>query len=107
MSIGSLGGISSLAATPVSQRSSDVEKTQTATAEKSHADAAAVYAEQASGIGETKEESPTSDRDADGRRVWEFEAKKKQEAAEQSLAPTAGQSIDPTGAAGGQLDLSG
>lgn len=105
MSIGGLGSIGSLAATPTTQRTSDVEKTQTATAEKSRVEAAAEYAEQASGIGETKEESESSDRDADGRRIWEFgEQQKAEQAAEQ---PPAGQPIDPTGDAGGTLDLTG
>jgi hypothetical protein len=107
MSIGSLGGVSSLAATPTSQRSSDVEKTQTATAEKSRVDAAAEYAEQASGIGETKEESESSDRDADGRRVWELGEEKKKAAEQPTEQQAAGQSIDPTGERGGALDLTG
>lgn len=106
MSIGGLGSISSLAATPTTQRTSDVEKTQTATAEKSRVEAAAEYAEQASGIGETKEESETSDRDADGRRIWEFGEKPKQ-AEQPAEQQTAGQAIDPTGDAGGTLDLTG
>ena len=106
MSIGGLGGVSSLTAAPATQRSSDVEKTQTAAAEKSHADAAAEYAEKAAGIGETQEESEASDRDADGRRIWEFGEEKKKDGEPVEQAP-AGKSIDPTGAAGGTLDLTG
>jgi hypothetical protein len=106
MSIGGLGGVSSLAATPAMQRSSDVDKTQTATADKSRADAAVEYAERASGIGETQEESEASDRDADGRRIWEIgeEKKKEEPAAEETPAGTA---KDPTGESGGTLDLVG
>lgn len=106
MSIGSLGGVSSLAASPSTQRTSDTEKTQAATTEKARIDSAAEYAEQASGIGETKEESESSDRDADGRRIWEFSEKKKQEEAEAEAARLA-KSKDPSGNSGGTLDLLG
>lgn len=106
MSIGSLGGVSSLAASPASQRTSDTEKTQAAAGEKARVDAAAEYAEQASGIGETKEESESSDRDADGRRLWELppEVRAAEEAAAAAITT---QSKDPTGTAGGNLDLTG
>ena len=106
MSIGSLGGVSSLSASPTTQRSSDTEKTQAATTEKARVDSAAEYAEQASGIGETKEESESSDRDADGRRIWEFSEKKKQDEAE-AEADRMAKSKDPTGTSGGTLDLMG
>lgn len=106
MSIGSLGGVSSLAASPAMQRTSDTEKTQAATTEKSRVDSAAEYAEQAAGIGETKEESESSDRDADGRRIWEIHEKAKQDAAETEAVPPP-KAKDPTGAAGGSLDLTG
>ncbi|WP_254508438.1 hypothetical protein [Anatilimnocola floriformis] len=106
MSIGSLGNVSSLAASPTTQRTSDTEKTQTATTEKSHADAAAEYAERAAGIGETQEESKAGDRDADGRRLWEFGQQKRKDDSEASES-TPGQSKDPTGTAGLNVDLSG
>ena len=106
MSIGSLGGVSSLVASPVAQRTSDTEKTQAATSEKSRADAAVEYAEQAGGIGETKEESESSDRDADGRRLWEMNEQQKA-AAEEEVAEAAKAAKDPTGAAGRELDLIG
>lgn len=107
MSIGSLGAISSLAAAPATQRTSDVEKTQAAAAEKARAGDAAQIAERAAGIGETQEESQAGERDADGRRLWEVNQQPK--TAEQAAADSAAlsQAKDPTGAAGGQLDLTG
>lgn len=107
MSIGSLGSIGSLAAAPATQRTSDTDKTQAAASDKARVDSAAEYAEQASGIGETKEESDVSDRDADGRRLWEFDQKKKEAEAAEAEAAAEAKSKDPTGAAGQNLDLSG
>jgi hypothetical protein len=107
MSIGGLGGISSLAAASTAQRTSDVDKTQTAAGEKSRVEAAAEYAEQASGIGETKEESESSDRDADGRRLWEFGERQPTEEETAAEALKSSLEKDPTGDRGGQLDLSG
>jgi hypothetical protein len=109
MTIGSLGGVSSLAASPTTQRTSDTEKTQAATSDKGRADSAAEYAEQAAGIGETREESESSDRDADGRRLWEFGEKKKEEeaAAEASESAPLPQAKDPSGSSGSNLDLTG
>ncbi len=106
MSIGSLGAIGSLAAAPTTQRTSDVEKTQTAAAEKTRAGDAAQIAERAAGIGETQEESQAGERDADGRRLWEMsQPKPAEKPADDSAALS--QAKDPTGAAGGQLDLTG
>lgn len=106
MSIGSLGNIGSLAAVPATQRTSDTDKTQTAASDKARVEAAAEYAEQASGIGETREESEAGDRDADGRRLWEFDQLKKEPAPTETEA-TEAKSKDPTGSAGRNLDLSG
>lgn len=107
MSIGSLGNIGSLAAAPAMQRTSDTDKTQAATSDKARAEAAVEYAEKASGIGDTKEESKASDRDADGRRLWEFDQQKKEEPAAAETEAAEAKSKDPTGTAGQNLDLSG
>ncbi|TWT41591.1 hypothetical protein [Botrimarina hoheduenensis] len=73
MSIGPLGGIlGSAAGTPLSQ-------TKGAAAERAGRDAAAqergveldLKAEKAAGIGQTEGDQQSSDRDADGRRLWE------------------------------------
>ncbi len=106
MSIGSLGAIGSFAAAPASQRTSDVDKTQSEASDKARVDDAAEFAEQAAGIGETREESGASDRDADGRKIWERSEPKKSpdNPAEDPLLPPA---RDPTGVSGNQLDLLG
>lgn len=109
MSIGSLGIVGGLAATPVSQRAAETDKTQQATAEQTRAADAAERAELAAGIGQTSEDSEAADRDADGRRLWERPPQKKAQPAEsQPAAPAAAPSAkDPSGACGGQLDLVG
>lgn len=72
MSIGPSGITSSLAGSPQSQsRGTDVVRRQqeaSNSARELHLD---LKAESASGIGETEQDERTSDRDADGRRVWE------------------------------------
>jgi hypothetical protein len=66
-------------------------------------------AESASGVGETEQDEQASDRDADGRRLWEG-AGDEQPATDHdgsSRVPDDRQSKDPTGTSGGNLDLSG
>lgn len=60
--------------------------------------------EKASGIGQTEEDQQSSERDADGRRVWEDTRRAKQPGAEPE---TRRQAKDPTGQAGNSLDLTG
>ena len=83
MSIGPSGITSSLAGSPQSQSSGTdvVQRQQKASncARDLHVDR---KAESASGIGETEPDESTSDRDADGRRLWE------------STPPADGQSAD-------------
>ena len=105
--IGALGNIGSLAAAPATQRTSDTDKTHAAASDKARVDAAAEYAEQAAGIGETREESEAGDRDADGRRLWEFDQPKEESATAEAETVTEAKSKDPTGSAGRNLDLSG
>ena len=110
MSVGPLGMIGSAAGTPLSQtKGSDADKAQHDAANQARESTAARQAERASGIGQTEHDEQASDRDADGRRVWEIGGKKPQEesADEQSAGETAPQSKDPTGRSGSQLDLSG
>jgi hypothetical protein len=109
MSIASLGIIGGLAGTQLPQRAAETEKVQQQQGEQSRAAEATERAEAAAGIGQTEEDSETSDRDADGRRLWE----QPQSAAENAEPPTVAddssplRSKDPTGACGGQLDLVG
>ena len=69
-----------------------------------------VAAPSQSAIGQTEEDQQASDRDADGRRLWE-EPAGKQDA--ESASPDAAadspprQSKDATGQSGNQLDISG
>jgi hypothetical protein len=65
-------------------------------------------AESASGVGETEQDEQASDRDADGRRLWEGR-EDKSSAAEQDASPATDtpKSKDPTGTSGANLDLSG
>ena len=68
-----------------------------------------LQAEKAAGIGETDgDEHDANERDADGRRPWEIAARAKKTDADQSAeSPPPRQSKDASGAAGGQLDLTG
>ncbi len=57
----------------------------------------------AAGVGTNEEESQEAgDRDADGRRAWEWNLKNKSKE-----RPVRDQSIDPSGQTGNSLDLSG
>ena len=106
-SMGPLGGIlGSAAGSPLSQ-------TKGAATERANQDSSAAEriadadkkSEKASGIGQTEQDGETSDRDADGRRLWERTTKKKkQEESEESTEPTKRR---PKGDTGGQLDLLG
>jgi hypothetical protein len=107
MSIGSLGIVGSLAGTPLTQKAAEVDKTQRDAADAARQTDAAARAESAQGIGQTEEESEASERDADGRRLWERQQKKpaEQEAAASTSAET--HAKDPEGISGGILDLTG
>jgi hypothetical protein len=106
MSIASLGIVGGLAGTALPQRAADAERVQRETVEQTRAADASHEAENAAGIGETAEDSQTSERDADGRRLWEEQQSAKPKsppaAAEASSPPV---SKDPSGARGGLLDL--
>jgi hypothetical protein len=105
-----LGGLlSSTAGTAISQTAgSETERTQKdALAYRSSADAEQ-RAERSAGIGQTEQDQETSERDADGRRLWEKSAdSKKQPDAVTETEVDVRQSKDPTGQAGTQLDLTG
>ena len=117
MSIGSFGGVQgSAAGAPLSQmRGSEIEKSQQQNAASERGTDAAEKSEKASGIGTTEEDQETSDRDADGRRMYEDPSSPGEGEAESEEAsseePTAAEeppkSIDPTGQSGGALDLVG
>jgi hypothetical protein len=108
MSIASLGIVGSLAGTAISQRAAEAERTERETSVEKRAAEATEKAEKAAGIGETEEDSQASERDADGRRLWEEpgQAQKKKMSPEptESAAPL---TKDPSGACGSTLDLVG
>ena len=110
MSIGSLGLIGTVAAGQLQQtRGADSDRaTQDARNQSREVDSARL-AEAAQGVGEMAEDEQTSDRDADGRRLWERAAKKPQSSDEADAGDdsTPQKSVDPTGQAGGNLDLEG
>ena len=108
MSIGSLGIVGSLAGTALTQKAAEVDKIQRDAADVARQTDAAARAESAQGIGETEEESEASDRDADGRRLWERQQKKKPAEEEQTAStPPETHAKDPEGISGGILDLTG
>lgn len=91
MSMGPLGGIlGSAAGSPLSQtKGATTERAARDSAAKETADQLDLHAEKSAGIGTTEEEQASSDRDADGRRAWEWNEKKKsaeEESAEDSAA---------------------
>jgi hypothetical protein len=104
MSVGSLGGlIGSAAGVPLSQTSgSETERTGREGAAQQRALDGVERSEKAAGIGTTEQDQEASERDADGRRLWEAPPDKKQEGDEHPR-----QSRDATGQCGTQLDLTG
>jgi hypothetical protein len=107
MSIGSLGILGSLAATPLPQKAADTDKVQRDATDQSRAAQGELAAEAAAGIGETEEDSQAAERDADGRRLWEAPPKKQPAETPAPADPAPQLSKDPSGEAGGELDLVG
>ena len=108
MSIASLGIVGGLASSATAQRAADTERIERETTEQTRQTTADEKAENAAGIGQTEEDSQTSERDADGRRPWENTRRKKTPPASATAESTElPSSKDPTGACGNQLDLMG
>ena len=105
MSVGSLGGlIGSAAGVPISQSSgSETERASRESAAQERATDGAERSEKAAGIGTTEQDQEASERDADGRRLWEAPPDKKQD----TTAEGQRQSRDASGQSGTQLDLTG
>ncbi len=104
MSVGSLGGlIGSAAGVPLSQTSgSETERTGREGAARERALDGVERSEKAAGIGTTEQDQEASERDADGRRLWEHPPDKNHENDEHPH-----QSRDATGQCGTNLDLTG
>jgi hypothetical protein len=113
MSMGPLGGIAgSAAGVPLSQSAgSETERAQ----KDAHAQHRQVdteqRAERAAGIGQTDKDQESSERDADGRRLWEAPAEPADDDQNDDATNAAGvsprQSKDATGQSGTHLDLTG
>lgn len=111
MSMGPLAGINASAAgVPLSQtKGAETERTLKQAAATERQNQAASKAEAASGIGKTEGDEQTSDRDADGRRLWEDPTRGEQESEEeqQEESPPPPRTRDAKGEAGNSLDLIG
>ncbi len=105
MSLGPLGGINagvigSAAGSPLSQtKGSASERASKDSAAQERTKDTDIKTERASGVGHTEGDHETSDRDADGRRLWERSKQRGQDADEEQEDP-----IDKEDT-GGQLDL--
>lgn len=111
MSIGPLGMIASLAGSPLAQsQGSEVNRTQQETSSQLRQTQMLDKAESASGVGQTEQDEGATDRDADGRRLWEHRPSPSEEPAaehDQAAEDAIRQSKDPSGMTGRQLDLQG
>ena len=109
MSIGPMGIVGSLAGGQLQQaKGSDTDRTAQETASQSRETKLTEKAEMAAGIGQTTEDAETSDRDADGRRLWEPGQEPEEETGDsRANAEEPQQAKDPEGNRGANLDLSG
>jgi hypothetical protein len=112
MSMGPVGGIvGSAAGTPLSQTAgAETERTQRDTASQHRQIDGNERSERAAGIGQTEKDQESSERDADGRRLWEAPGKgkdAKDEPVSDDGSALSKQSKDPTGQSGTKLDLTG
>ena len=110
MTMAPLGGIvTSAAGAPLSQTAgSETERVQKDALSQQRQTDSSQQAERAAGIGQTDEDQQSSERDADGRRLWEAPTKPQTKAAkEETTATVARQSKDASGQSGTQLDLTG
>ena len=102
------GIIGSAAGAPLAQsKGSDVEKASHDSGSQQRQTDATEKADAAAGIGQTTEDQEASDRDADGRKIWEVDEQKNTEEDQAGNASDKRKSKDATGQSGNQLDLSG
>lgn len=112
MSIGPTGIMGSLAGGHLAQtQGSDTDRAKQETSNQARETKTAEKAELAAGIGQTTEDAETSERDADGRRLWEPGEEPHDDAdnqgADQKGDDRTPQAKDPGGNCGVNLDLSG
>lgn len=108
MSIGSVPGlIGSAAGAPLAQtKGSEIERARQDAGAQHRKSESVDKADLAAGIGQTSEDQEASDRDADGRRIWEIDENRKQQL-EEEASRNERKSKDATGLSGNQVDLSG
>ena len=103
--------IGSAAGSPLAQsKGSDLDKAAQDTAHQARRTESQQQAEKAAGIGETEQDEQTSERDADGRRIWELGGEEESHGDDSSTAAdddSQPRSKDPSGQRGSQFDLSG
>lgn len=100
------GLVGSAAGVPLSQsKGNEPERAQKDQLRQARELDAAQTAENAAGIGQTEQDQESSERDADGRRLWERPANGKPPMADSPHELR--QSKDATGQAGNNLDLTG
>ena len=108
MNVGSMGIVGGAAGSSLSQRAgSDVERTKQDAASKDRQVQGAKKAEDAAGIGKTEQDEGASERDADGRRIWENPPQGKEADSQDDAEQASHRPKDPTGQSGGKLDLTG
>lgn len=110
MSVGPMGLAGSIVGGLPQIRSAEAGRVEKQSADQARQTKSDQKAEAAEGVGETTQDEKASDRDADGRRLWEAmpeQSAKVDEPSEGALTQKASQSKDPTGTSGGQLDLTG
>jgi len=109
MSMGPMGGvIGSAAGAPLSQTAgSETERTQKNSLAQNRQVDSNQRADSAAGIGHTEQDQESSERDADGRRLWEENAKRGKQQEGENADGSARQSKDATGQSGTKLDLTG
>jgi hypothetical protein len=111
MTMAPVGGLlGSTAGAPLSQTAgSETERMQKDSLALNRQNEANQKAERAAGIGQTEQDQESSERDADGRRLWEAPMDDSKALSEKSaeIAVSARQSKDATGQSGTQLDLTG
>ncbi|MBC8350955.1 MAG: hypothetical protein H8E66_03155 [Planctomycetes bacterium] len=110
MSVGPMGVAGSVAGGLPQIRSADAGRAEKQSADQARQVKSEQKAESAAGVGETAQDEKASDRDADGRKLWEAGPEPEaepNEATDGEKSQEVPRSKDPTGASGGQLDLSG
>ncbi len=110
MSIGPFSGIvGSAAGAPLSQTAgSETEQAKKSSSDSQRQVENDTKAEKAAGIGQTESDEGPSERDADGRKLWEGDTQHQKPTEEQSQESEPPRQVkDPTGQSGSELDLTG